>query len=91
MPLAEVQNIINQMIESDALELAIEKSTTHVVKIMTLDVVTQDYSKTAYDAAVLMTEKEVGCIIITKGNVEGKPRNRKRITNTHMELLLKEI
>ena len=69
MPLAEVQNIINQMIESDALELAIEKSTTHVVKIMTPDVVTQDYSKTAYDVAVLMTEKEVGCIIITKGNI----------------------
>jgi energy-converting hydrogenase A subunit M len=30
MSLAEVQDIINQMIESDALELAIEKSTTHV-------------------------------------------------------------
>lgn len=68
MPRTEVQEIINQMIESDALELAIEKSTTHVVKIMTPAVVTLNYSKTAYDAAVLMAEKEVGCIIITKGN-----------------------
>jgi CBS domain-containing protein len=78
MPLAEVQKIINQMIESDALELAIEKSTTHVVKIMTPDVVTLDYSKTAYDAAELMTEKEVGCIIITKGNGRRKTQKQKK-------------
>ena len=45
MSLAEVQKIINQMIESDALELAIEKSTTHAEKIMTPEVMTLDYSK----------------------------------------------
>lgn len=78
MSLAEVQEIINQMIESDALELAIEKSTTHVAKIMTPDVVTLDYSKTAYDAAVLMAEKEVGCIVITKGNRWSKTQKKKQ-------------
>ena len=45
MPLAKVKTIINQMVESDALELAIEKSTTHVAKIMTPNVITLDYSK----------------------------------------------
>lgn len=79
MPLAEVHKIINQMIESDALELAIEKSTTHVVKIMTPNVVTLDYSKTAYDAAVLMAEEEVGCIIITKGNGSSRTQRQKQI------------
>jgi CBS domain-containing protein len=78
MPLAEVQEIINQMVESDALELAIEKSTTHVVKIMTPNVVTLDFSKTAYDAAVLMAEEEVGCIIITKGNGSSKTQKQKQ-------------
>src|SRR5215211_3419838 len=78
MPLAEVQKIINQIIESDALELAIEKSTTHAEKIMTPNVVTLDYLKTAYDAAVIMAEKGVGCIVITKGNGISKTQKQKR-------------
>ncbi|MFY9566173.1 MAG: CBS domain-containing protein [Nitrososphaeraceae archaeon] len=84
MPLTEVQNIINQMIESDALELAIEKSTTHVAKIMTPDVVALDFSNTAYDAAVLMAEKEVGCIIITKGNGSSRTQKRKQKEHEHL-------
>jgi CBS domain-containing protein len=76
MSLAEVQKIINQMIESDALELAIEKSTTHAEKIMTPDVVTLDYSKTAYDAAELMAGKEVGCIIITRARRSSKTQKQ---------------
>ena len=78
MPIAEVQKIINQMIESDALEVAIEKSTTHVEKIMTPNVITLDYSETAYDAAVIMAEKEVGCIVITKGNGISKTQKQKQ-------------
>jgi energy-converting hydrogenase A subunit M len=62
MPIDEIQKIINQMIESDALEPAIEKSTTHVEKIMTPNVVTLEYSKTAYDAAVIMAEKKLAVL-----------------------------
>ena len=64
------------MIESDALELAIEKSTTHAEKIMTPEVMTLDYSKTAYDAAELMAEREVGCVIITRERGSNKSKKQ---------------
>ena len=66
------------MIESDVLELAIEKSTTHTDKLMRPNVVTLDYSKTAYDAAVTMEEKEVGCVVITKENGISKTQKQKQ-------------
>ncbi|CUR52237.1 protein of unknown function [Nitrosotalea devaniterrae] len=41
-----------------------------VSSIMTRNVVTIDHTKTAHDAAVLMMEKRIGCVIIT---AYGKP------------------
>jgi CBS domain-containing protein len=67
----EVQKIIDDIVKSNALEVLVEQSTTRVEKIMTSIVIALDYSKTAVDAAVLMTEKQVGSVVVTKDN--GKP------------------
>lgn len=67
----EVQKMIDDIVKSNALEVLVEQSTTRVEKIMTSIVIALDYSKTAVDAAVLMTEKQVGSVVVTKDN--GKP------------------
>jgi CBS domain-containing protein len=36
-----------------------------LANVMKRDVITMDHTKTAYDAATLMTEKRIGCVIIT--------------------------
>jgi signal-transduction protein with cAMP-binding, CBS, and nucleotidyltransferase domain len=56
MSLKEVQEITDNLLLSDALQ----QSTTKVENIMTSDVISLDISKTAADAAELMSEKRVG-------------------------------
>ena len=46
----------------------VEQGTATVEKIMSVDVVSLDYSKTASDAALLMTTKNVGSVIVTKND-----------------------
>jgi len=38
---------------------------TTIVNVMKRNVITMDHTKTAHDAATLMTEKKIGCIVIT--------------------------
>ena len=51
MPISKVQEIVDELIKSDALEAFIEESTTRVEKIMSEDVISLDYSKSVVDAA----------------------------------------
>ena len=51
MPIGKVQEIVDELIKSDALEVFIEESTTRVEKIMSEDVISLDYSKSIVDAA----------------------------------------
>lgn len=64
----KVQKIIDYLTKSAALEVLVERSTTRVEKIMTSIVVSLDSSKTAVDAAIMMSEKEVGSIVVTKND-----------------------
>jgi len=66
MPISKVQEIVDELIKSDALEAFIEESTTRVEKIMSEDVISLDYSKSVVDAAALMAKNEIGSIIVTK-------------------------
>ena len=68
MPINKVQKITDNLTKSDALQLLVEQGTTTVEKIMSVDVVSLDYSKTASDAALLMTTKNVGSVIVTKND-----------------------
>jgi CBS domain-containing protein len=68
MPINKVQKITDDLTKSAALQLLVEQGTTTVEKIMSVDVVSLDYSKTASDAALLMTKKNVGSVIVTKND-----------------------
>ena len=68
MPINEVQKITDDLTKSDALQLLVEQGTATVEKIMSVNVVSLDYSKTASDAALLMTTKNVGSVIVTKND-----------------------
>lgn len=68
MSIHEVQEITDDITKSDALQLLVEQGNTIVEKIMTVDVVSLEYSKTASDAAFLMTTKKVGSVIVTKND-----------------------
>lgn len=81
MPISKVQEIVDELIKSDALEAFIEESTTRVEKIMSEDVVSLDYSSSIVDAASLMAKDDIGSIIVTKGrdhdNVGDASRTRR--------------
>jgi CBS domain-containing protein len=66
----EVQAITDELAKSEAFQSQIEKSTTKIEKIMSPKVASLDVSKTAADAAALMSEKKVGSVIVTKN---GRP------------------
>lgn len=68
LPVNDVQDITDKLLNLDAVRLFEEESTTKIEKIMSTNVVSLDISKTAARAAALMTEKKVGSIIITKNN-----------------------
>lgn len=64
----EVQQIIDKLTNLNAGRLFEQESTTKIEKIMSANVVSLDISKTAADAAALMTERKVGSVIVTKNN-----------------------
>lgn len=68
MPINKVQKITDDLTKSAALQFLVEQGTTTVEKIMSVDVVSLDYSKTASDAALLMSTKNVGSVIVTKND-----------------------
>lgn|SRR5919197_1426012 len=68
LPLNEVQHLTDRLSKLDAVRLFEEESTTKIEKIMSTNVVSLDISKTAADAAALMTEMKVGSVIVTKNN-----------------------
>ena len=55
MPLNEIQRITDKLVKLNASRLFEEESTTRIEKIMSTNVVSLDISKTAADAAALMT------------------------------------
>jgi hypothetical protein len=60
MPLNDVQRIADKLSKLHAVKLFEQESTTKIEKIMSTNIVSLDISKTAADAAALMTEKKVG-------------------------------
>jgi CBS domain-containing protein len=66
MGVSDVQEIIDELAKADALEMFVEQGTTRIEKVMTSDVACLDCSKTAFDAAVLMTERQIGSVVVTK-------------------------
>ena len=68
MPLNEIQRITDKLVKLNASRLFEEESTTRIEKIMSTNVVSLDISKTAADAAALMTEKKVGSVIVIKND-----------------------
>ncbi len=70
MSIRQVQNVIDKIRKRDALDVLVEQSKTPIKKIMTTKVVSLEPTKTVYDASVLMTQKGVGCIVVTEN---GKP------------------
>lgn len=64
----EVQEILDNSIKNDALEVIVEQSRTRVEKIMSPIVLSLDCSKTVREAAALMAEKEIGSVLVTKGD-----------------------
>jgi CBS domain-containing protein len=70
MEASKVQEIVNELVKSDALDVLVDQSITRVEKIMTPAVISLDCSRTAREAAALMAEKEIGSIVVTKN---GRP------------------
>jgi CBS domain-containing protein len=68
VPLREVQRITDRLSEIDAVRLFEKESTTKIERIMSSNVISLDISKSAAEAAALMTEKKVGSVIVTKNN-----------------------
>jgi CBS domain-containing protein len=77
MPANEVQQITDKLLKLDAARLFEQESTAKIEKIMSTNVVSLDVSKTAAEAAALMTEKKVGSVIVTKNNKPLKNKIRK--------------
>jgi CBS domain-containing protein len=65
-----VQHIIDDLTKKDALDLMVDQSMTNIEKIMTPIVVSLDRTRTPREVADLMTEREVGSVVVTK---DGKP------------------
>jgi CBS domain-containing protein len=65
-----VQYIIDDLTKKDALDLMVDQSMTNIEKIMTPIVVSLDLTRTPREVADLMTEREVGSVVVTK---DGKP------------------
>ena len=68
MPLNEIQRITDKLVKLNASRLFEEERTTRIEKIMSTNVVSLDISKTAADAAALMTENKVGSVIVIKND-----------------------
>lgn len=68
MSIMQVQDIIDSIKKYDT--IIVDQDKTSVEKIMTNDVSILEHTKTVYDAAVLMSKKDIGCVVVTAG---GKP------------------
>lgn len=68
MNLDEVQEAIDRLAKEEALKLLADQAATRIESIMVQGVVCLDSSKTALDSAVLMEEKKVSSVVITKDN-----------------------
>lgn len=66
----EIRRIVDNLIRNDVFEELFKQNVILIGNIMKRDVVTLDHTKTAYDAAMLMIQKGVGCIVVT---AYGKP------------------
>lgn len=62
----EVRKIVNALVKDDALEVLVNMSTTNVSKIMTAIVRALDGSETVHEAVVLMSDNQIGSIVVTK-------------------------
>jgi CBS domain-containing protein len=62
----EVQKVVDVLVKDDALEVLANMSTTNVSKIMTSIVMTLEGSQTVHEAAVLMSDNQIGSIVVTK-------------------------
>lgn len=65
----EVRRIIDELIKASGLRIFVEQSDTSLEKIMTVDVVSLDSSRTLIDAASVMAKKQIGSVIVTKNDV----------------------
>lgn len=65
----EIRQMADDVIRNGVLEELFKQSIT-LGSIMKRDLVTLDHTKTAYDAALLMIQKGVGCVVVT---AYGKP------------------
>ncbi len=65
----EVQKIVDGLVKDEALRMWLDQSMTKLEEIMSTKVATLDHSKSAFDAAVLMADKAIGSVIITRDDV----------------------
>ncbi|MGI0101802.1 MAG: CBS domain-containing protein [Nitrosotalea sp.] len=70
MDVKYVQKIIDNLIRKDAVDALYEQSNMSIEHVMKRYVASLDCSKTALDAATLMIEKGVGCVVVT---AQGRP------------------
>ncbi len=91
IPSNEVQQITNKL--PNAMRLLEKERNTKIEKIMSIDVVSLDISKTAADAAALMTERKVGSVIVTKNNNKpfGIVTERDLVRRYHRDTLLESL
>jgi CBS domain-containing protein len=91
IPSNEVQQITDKL--PNAMRLFEKESTTKMEKIMSTNVVSLDISKTAADAAALMTERKVGSVIVTKNNNKpfGIVTERDLVRRYHRDTLLESL
>lgn len=68
MDLDEVQKAMDDLAKEEALKLLADQATTRIESIMTPEVVCLESYKTALDAAVIMRDKEVSSVVVTKNN-----------------------
>ncbi len=63
-----VQGVVDGLAKDEALRLWLDQCTADIGQVMTGNVVTLDVSKTTLDAAVIMTEKKIGSVVVTKAD-----------------------
>lgn len=69
MNVDEVKKVVDNLTKNEALNLLVDQATTRIEKIMTPNVACLDSSKPALDAAVLMLERKVSSVVVTKNEV----------------------
>lgn len=65
----EVRRIVDELTKAGGLRIFVEQSDTPLEKIMTVDVVALDGSRTLTDAAGLMAKRQIGSVIVTENDI----------------------